>query len=96
MESDRYFFDKVKEYCKIINTDFNEDWILAQQIHRYEYAQPVCTPGFLGRLPPIKTEIEGLFIMDTSYHYPEDRSMSESIKLAKDVAEIITLQEEYL
>lgn len=85
-KSDQYFIDSVVGYCKKINKDFDESWVLGQRVHRYEYAQPVCPPGFLQGLPPVKTVIEGLYIMDTSYYYPEDRSISESVNAAREFA----------
>ena len=39
----------------------------------------------------MRSEIEGLFIADTSYYYPEDRSISESIHLGKQLAEMSAL-----
>jgi len=53
---------------------------------RLRYAQPVCEPGFADRLPPIQTPIRGLQIADTSFYYPEDRGVSESVRLAKQMA----------
>jgi protoporphyrinogen oxidase len=85
LKPDRYFVDAVKEYCKRMNKDFAESWVLAAKVHRYEYAQPVCPPGFLQMLPPVKTAIEGFYAIDTSYYYPEDRSISESIKAARGI-----------
>jgi len=84
------FFEEVLRYLKKINPELSEDWILAKTIHRYEYAQPVCPPKFLEMLPPIKTDIKGLFIADTSYYYPEDRSISESIRLGRNIANMVT------
>ena len=86
-ESDKVFFNKVIEYCKKINSDFDESWILAKKIHRYEYAQPVCPPGFLKMLPSIKTDVDGLYIADTSHCYPEDRSITESIRVANIISD---------
>ncbi|UCH93059.1 MAG: NAD(P)/FAD-dependent oxidoreductase [Candidatus Aminicenantes bacterium] len=88
-KADVYFIDEVLGYCKRINNNFDESWVLSKVVHRYEYAQPVCPPGFLERLPPIKTGIEGLYIMDTSYYYPEDRSISESVNAADKLVEMI-------
>jgi protoporphyrinogen oxidase len=88
-KSDQYFIDSVVGYCKKINKNFDEGGVLGQRVHRYEYAQPVCPPGFLDLLPPIKTVIEGLYIMDTSFYYPEDRSISDSVNLAREIAEMI-------
>jgi len=85
-ESDAFFIEAAKGYCKRINKEFTGDWVLGERVHRYEYAQPVCPPGFLDMLPPVKTEVEGLYIVDTSYYYPEDRSLSESIRAAQELA----------
>ncbi len=88
-KSDSYFIDLVVGYCKKINKNFSGSWVLGQRVHRYEYAQPVCSPGFLQGLPPIKTVVNGLYVMDTSYYYPEDRSVSESVRAAREMAEMI-------
>ena len=57
-------------------------------VSRYQHAQPVCTPNFLAKLPPVKLPNVGVWAADTSYYYPEDRGISESIafgrKMAKD------------
>jgi hypothetical protein len=39
-------------------------------------------------LPPMRTPIGGLFMADTSYYYPEDRSISESAAVAKRLAQL--------
>ena len=87
--ADDYFFDTVVGYCEKINPHFKRSWVLAWRVHRCEFAQPVCPPGFLQALPPVKTAVEGFYIMDTSYYYPEDRSISESIKAAHHLAAMI-------
>jgi len=55
-------------------------------VGRLRYAQPVCTVGFAARLPPSQTPVRGLQIADTSFYYPEDRGVSESIKYARRMA----------
>ncbi len=81
---------KVQGYCRKINPSFEDNWVIGHRVHRYDYAQPVCQPGFLDLLPPIETAIPGLYIVDTSYYYPEDRSISESIRTGKKVVEMVT------
>ncbi len=71
-----------------INPSFNENWIKAFHVSRYFYAQPICTPGFLSTLPPIKSAIDGFFMADTSYYYPQDRSITESIKMGNQLADM--------
>lgn len=81
------FIDEVKRYVKIIRPDFDERTILATHASRYEFAQTVCGPAFYEKLPPMRTSIAGFSMADTSYYYPEDRSISESIRVGKTLAE---------
>jgi protoporphyrinogen oxidase len=89
-QSEQEFVAEVVQYLKKINADFSEEWILAKAVHRHEYAQPICPPGYLDMLPPIKTGIDGLYVADTSYYYPEDRSISESIRLGREIADMVS------
>lgn len=71
---------------RAINPAFEESWIKAFHVSRYFYAQPVCAPGHLDALPPMKSGIAGFYMADTSYYYPQDRSITESIGIAKQLA----------
>ena len=62
---------------------------LASHVGRLRHAQPLCEPGFAAKIPPIRTAIAGLQIADTCFYYPEDRGVSESARLAKEVAQAI-------
>jgi protoporphyrinogen oxidase len=89
-EPDQVFLDKVRGYLKKINPALTDADFIDLRASRYRYAQPICEPGYLDRLPPPKLPVQGLWVADTSYYYPEDRGISESIdfgrKMAKDVA----------
>ncbi len=80
--------DEVIGYLGRINPEFRADWVLAQHCHRYDFAQTICPPGFWEMLPPMKTPVEGLFMADTAYYYPEDRSICESIAVASTLARL--------
>lgn len=84
--SDTEFVKEVYSYLSKLNIDFDEDWVLSKHVSRYEYAQTVCTPNFFSQLPAMQTSIQGLLMADTSYYYPEDRSISESILRGKKLA----------
>ncbi|MFU8797105.1 MAG: NAD(P)/FAD-dependent oxidoreductase, partial [Gammaproteobacteria bacterium] len=75
-ESDQVFLDKVKCYLQTINPNLTDDDFSAIRASRYRYAQPICEPGHLDSLPPIKLPVQGLWAADTSYYYPEDRGIS--------------------
>jgi protoporphyrinogen oxidase len=83
------FIDEVLGYLSRINPDFAKDWVLATHVSRYEFAQPICSPNFYQQLPSIQTNIQGLVIADTSYYYPEDRGVSESVKMGKQLAQLV-------
>jgi len=89
-EDDEHFIKKVKRYFNKINPKITDDSFLDIRVHRYQYAQPICQPNYLDTLPNKKLPIKGLWVADTSYYYPEDRGISESIgfgrELAKEVA----------
>lgn len=89
--SDQQFIDEAQSYLKKLNPDLLDSDIIDTNVSRYAFAQPICQPDFAHHLPPMRSEIEGLFIADTSYYYPEDRSISESIHLGKQLAEMAAL-----
>lgn len=78
--------DEVIGYLGKLNPAFSPDWVLARHCHRYDFAQTICPPGFYDMLPPMATPIAGLYMADTSYYYPEDRSINESIAVARQLA----------
>lgn len=84
-ESDKVFIDKVKTYLKTINPQLKNNDFIDIRASRYRHAQPICTPNFLAALPPVKLPIKGLWVADTSYYYPEDRGISESIKFGREM-----------
>jgi protoporphyrinogen oxidase len=88
-EGNEVFIDKVKQYLKRINPALTDDDFIEVRASRYRYAQPICEPGFLDRLPPIQLPVKGLLVADTSYYYPEDRGISESIGLSRKMAKMV-------
>ena len=51
------FLDKVRRYLKKINPALNDDDFLDMRASRYRYAQPICEPGYLDRLPPSRCPV---------------------------------------
>ncbi|MBY4870405.1 FAD-dependent oxidoreductase [Burkholderia sp. Bp9017] len=88
-QPDTAFIDKVKRYLMKINPAITPDDFIDVRASRYRFAQPVCEPGFADRLPPIQLPVQGLLVADTSYYYPEDRGISESIGLAREMARMV-------
>jgi protoporphyrinogen oxidase len=72
-----------------INPAVSRGDLVAHHVGRLRHAQPICPPGFAAMLPPVETPIAGLQIADTCFYYPEDRGVSESVRLGKMMAERI-------
>jgi len=88
-ESDQVFIHRVKGYMRTINPALTDDDFIDVRASRYRFAQPICEPRFLERLPPMQLPVRGLLVADTSHYYPEDRGMSESIGLGRKMAGIV-------
>ena len=90
-EPDAAFLDKVRRYLKKVNPRLTDADFIDIRASRYRYAQPVCSPGHLTNLPPMKLPIRGLWVADTSYYYPEDRGISESLAFGREMAKAATI-----
>lgn len=86
-EPDQVFLDKVRRYLKKINPALNDSDFVDLRASRYRYAQPICQPGYLQTMPPPALPVRGLWVADTSYYYPEDRGISESIAFGRNLAQ---------
>lgn len=84
--SDEQFGKETRRYLRILNPALRDGDFISIRVGRLRYAQPVCGPRFLDRLPPISPGVRGLQVADTSYYYPEDRGISESVRLARKMA----------
>lgn len=84
------FVSEAFGYLKLINPKISESDLLASHVGRLRYAQPVCEPGFLAKMPKVVTPIRGLQIADTCYYYPEDRGISESVRYGRLMAAAVT------
>jgi len=88
-QGDATFIADAMAYLTFINPDLTDDDLIDSTVGRLRHAQPVCTPGFLDKIPPVQTSIDGLQVADTCYYYPEDRGISESVRLARKMAAAI-------
>ncbi|MDR7135215.1 protoporphyrinogen oxidase [Lysobacter niastensis] len=84
--TNQQLIDEVIGYLGRLNPEFSREWVLASHCHRYDFAQTICPPGFQAMLPPMRTPVEGFFMADTAYYYPEDRSISESVEVGYKLA----------
>jgi len=90
---DEVFVQESLACIRAINPGITEANVLASHVGRLKHAQPVYDTGFAAKVPPIETPIKGLQIADTCYYYPEDRGVSESARLAKQMVADLSKKE---
>jgi len=90
--TDEQLLDEAFGYLQRVNPALTKEDIVSSKVGRLRYAQPVCEPGFAAKIPPVVTPIEGLQIADTCFYYPEDRGISESVRIGKEMAERVPRQ----
>ena len=86
--SDAEILEKARKYIRAVNPEAAKTEEAAA-VFRYEHAQPVCPPGFRHLLPGYRTGIDGLLVADTTHSFPEDRSIQESVRVAKEMVQIL-------
>jgi protoporphyrinogen oxidase len=86
---DAVFVAEVMAILKRINPAVTDGDLIASHVGRLRHAQPVCPPGFLARMPKVRSAIAGLQVADTSSYYPEDRGIAESVRMGREMANAI-------
>ena len=76
-------------HLRLINPDFNLDWVEQSHVFREGAAQPIVTTGYSQYIPGQVTPIGGLYLANTAQIYPEDRGMNYSVRLGHTVSRIV-------
>ncbi|TFU03183.1 NAD(P)/FAD-dependent oxidoreductase [Polymorphobacter arshaanensis] len=84
--SDDALLDEAFAAIRRVNPAVTQADVLGRRVARLRHAQPICEPGFAAKIPPVETPIAGLQIADTCFYYPEDRGISESVRLGREMA----------
>ena len=69
-----------------VNPAFSRDWVRTAWRFTEPAAQPIVTPGYARRLPPLGTPAAGLVLANTTQVYPEDRGTNYAVRLGGDAA----------
>jgi len=69
--------------------NWDESTIKRVHISRTDYAQPVIVQQYSKILPEIETPVENLYLASMAQIYPEDRGQNYSVRLGKQVANMI-------
>ncbi len=81
--------DAFTPYLRRLNAEFSPAWITDQWQFVAPAAQPVITPGYRERMPPIQTPLPGFFLANLEQVYPHDRGQNYAIELGERVSETV-------
>jgi protoporphyrinogen oxidase len=71
---------------RAVNASFSRAWVRASWRFAEPAAQPIVTPGYARRLPPLRTPAAGLVLANTTQVYPEDRGTNYAVRLGGEAA----------
>lgn len=89
-QSDEEVLAEFLPHLKRINPAFDESWVRETHVFKAPFAQPIVTPDYPEHIPPLKTPIPNLFLANMFQVYPQDRGQNYSIKLADEVAALVS------
>ena len=88
LRDDESFKKDAWECVKAINPNLKNKDLISSHCSRYKYAQPICEKNFKDKLPD-QEPFKGIFTVDTTAYYPEDRGISESIDFGRNLVKKI-------
>jgi protoporphyrinogen oxidase len=68
---------------------FDRSSVTAVHPFRAPYAAPLVTLGYRSSIPDLRAALDGLYVATTAQIYPQDRGMSEGVRLGGEAAEAI-------
>jgi len=71
---------------KMINPDFDPEWVRESWMFTERYAQPVPTVNHSKSIPPLRTPVPGLWMASMSQVYPWDRGSNYAVEIGRRVA----------
>ena len=72
-----------------INPAFERDWVIEYHHHRVDGAQPIVGINYGVGIPDHRTPFQGLYLANTTQIYPEDRGTNYSVRMGKQVAQMV-------
>ncbi len=84
--SEQALIDRFIPALKLVNPNFQPDWIRKAWVWRAPYAQPVPFVNHSEKIPALKTPLPGLYWASMSQVYPWDRGTNYAIEIGRRVA----------
>ena len=76
-------------HLKKFNPDFDESWVTKVHYNALSAAQPIITPNYAERIPDHRTPVKNLYLGNTTQIYPEDRGTNYSVRMGRELAQMI-------
>jgi protoporphyrinogen oxidase len=73
---------------------FHRSSVTAVHPFRAPYAAPLVSLGYRSRIPDLRAPLAGLYVATTAQIYPQDRGMSEGVRLGGEAAAAIIADRE--
>jgi protoporphyrinogen oxidase len=74
---------------RAVNPAFSLEWVREARRFTEPAAQPIVTPGYARRMPPLRTPAAGLVLANTTQVYPEDRGTNYAVRLGEEAAGVL-------
>ena len=71
------------------NPKFESSWVRKSWLFRTTYAQPVPLVDHSGKIPQIKTPVEGVYFASMSQVYPWDRGTNYAVEIGRRAARLM-------
>ena len=76
-------------HLRKLNPAFDRSWVQHYHHHRVDGAQPIISKNYGQRIPPHRTPVNRLYLANTTQIFPEDRGTNYSIRMGRQIAQMV-------
>jgi protoporphyrinogen oxidase len=87
--NDEELLERFSPAFKKFNPDFDRSWVKKFWVYKTAYAQPVPLVNHSQNIPPIETQLEGLYYASMSQVYPWDRGTNFAVEIGRKAAALM-------
>ena len=88
-KSDAELLEEFIPHLQKINPQFDRSWIREYYHHKVDGAQPIIGVNYSHQIPDHRTPIGKLYLANTTQIYPEDRGTNYSVRMGRQVADMV-------
>ena len=88
-KSDAELLEDFIPHLQKINPDFDRSWIQEYYHHKVDGAQPIIGVNYSQEIPDHRTPFKHLYLANTTQIYPEDRGTNYSVRMGRQVAQLL-------